>query len=36
MVKYRLKDLFNLFAGGDIDIEHFSPLSIAFQYIQTR
>ena len=24
MVKYRLKDLFNLFAGGDIDIEHFS------------
>lgn len=26
MVKYRLKDLFNLFAGGNIDIEHF------FQY----
>lgn len=24
MVKYRLKDIFNLFAGGDIDIEHFS------------
>lgn len=24
MVKYKLKDLFNLFAGGDIDIEHFS------------
>lgn len=24
MVKYRLKDLFNLFAGGDIDIEYFS------------
>lgn len=24
MVKYRLKDLFNLFAGGDIDTEHFS------------
>ena len=24
MVKYRLKDLFDLFAGGDIDIEHFS------------
>lgn len=24
MVKYRLKDLFNLFAGDDIDIEHFS------------
>ncbi len=24
MVKYKLKNLFNLFAGGDIDIEHFS------------